>query len=131
MNRIRTTFLVSVGVLLLFTSPAFAQDKACLMEGISSFDFKEKKTKVEDCYQNNGVTRAQFKEICSGITQVETGMFSEPPTKITYMATCPSQSQGSCEKIYGQPVTRYHYKYDAKTLPGAKIACQSDGGKWK
>ena len=121
MNRIRTTFLVSVGLLFSFTGSTFARDNACLMEGVSSFDFEEKKINIEDCYQNNGVTRAQLKETCSGLTQVKTGMFSEPPTKITYLAACPSQSQGSCESIYGQPATRYHLSI----MPGSYLGQRS------
>ena len=129
MNRIRTTILVSIGLFFSFASSlVFAQGKACLMEG--SFSFGGQKTEIKDCLQNNGVPQAQFTKICDTLSRTAVAD-DVPPAKITYMATCPSQSQGSCEKIYGQPVTRYHYKYDAKTLPGAKIACQSDGGKWK
>ena len=128
MHQICTTVLASIGLFLSFTSPAFAQQKACLMEG--SISFGGQKTDIKDCLQNNGVPQAQFTELCSSLAQMGAALGGSP-AKITYMAACPSQSQGSCEGVFGGPMTSYYYKRDAKTLPDVKVGCNAQGGKWK
>ena len=128
MNRIRINVLASVGLLLSFTSQAFAQEKVCLMEGI--LPLGDEKIETKDCLQNNGVPQAQFTKICDTLSRTAVAD-DVPPAKITYMATCPSQSQGSCEGFLGRPMTNYYYKHDVESLPTIKAICQSQGGKWK
>lgn len=113
---------------LACSASAFAQDKACLMEG--SFTFAGQKTEIKDCLQNGGVPPAQFKETCSGLAQTAAAM-GGPPAKVSYMAACPAQPQGSCEGFFGKPMTSYYYKRDPQTLGQVKSSCTAQGGKWK
>ncbi|SFU85215.1 hypothetical protein SAMN05216350_106192 [Polaromonas sp. YR568] len=107
---------------------AFAQDKACLMEG--SFSIAGQKTEIKDCLQNGGVPTAQFKETCTGLAQTAAAM-GGPPAKVTYMGACPAQAQGSCEGFFGKPMTSYYYKREPQTLGQVKSSCIAQGGKWK
>jgi len=127
--------LKKFAVLLAFSSPflalsgvALAQEKACLMEG--SFAFGTAKTEIKDCLQNNGVPQKQFAETCDSLAQATT-VFGGPAAKVTYMAACPAQSQGSCAGFFGQPMTSYYYKRDAETLAASKSGCMAQGGKWQ
>ncbi len=127
--------LKKLAVLFAFSSPllalsgvALAQEKACLMEG--SFTVGTAKTEIKDCLQNDGVPQTQFVETCSGLAQATTA-FGGPAAKVTYMAACPAQSQGSCVGFFGQPMTSYYYKRNAKTLASSKSSCLAQGGKWQ
>ena len=46
MNQVRINVLASAGLLLSFTSQAFAQEKVCLMEGI--FPLGDEKIETKD-----------------------------------------------------------------------------------
>ena len=98
------------------------------MEG--SFSFGGQKTEIKDCLQNNGVPQGQFKKTCSSISESAAAL-GGPPAKITYMAACPTPSQGSCEGFFGQPMSGYYYKRDTATLADVKAGCKAQGGKWK
>lgn len=115
---------------LLATLPslASAQAKACLMEG--SITLGPEKTEIKDCLQNNGVAQAQFVETCNSLAQATTAL-GGPPAKVTFMASCPAQPQASCAGFFGQPMTSYYYKRDAKTLASSRTGCQAQGGKWQ
>lgn len=113
---------------LAFSSLANAQAKACLMEG--SFTLAGEKTEIKDCLQNNGVPQAQFTETCNSLAQATTA-FGGPPARVTFMVACPAQPQASCAGFFGQPMTSYYYKRDAKTLASSKTGCQAQGGKWQ
>lgn len=115
-------------LLLALPGVALAQEKACLMEG--SFTIGTVKTEIKDCLQNNGVPQTQFVETCSNLAQATTAL-GGPAARVTYMAACPAQPQGSCAGFFGQPMTSYYYKRDAKTLATSKSSCQSQGGKWQ
>jgi hypothetical protein len=114
--------------LAAFCAPALAQDKACLLEG--SFTFGGQTTEIKDCLQNGGVPAAQFKETCSSLPQATAAM-GGPAAKVTWLAACPPQPQGSCEGFFGQPMTSFYYKRDAKTLADSRSSCQAQGGKWR
>jgi hypothetical protein len=120
--------LVTYSSLLSLSGPTIAQEKACLMEG--SVTIGTEKTDIKDCLQNNGVAQSQFVETCSSLAQA-TAAFGGPAAKITYMAACPAQPQGACAGFFGQPMTSYYYKRDAKTLAISKSSCQAQGGKWQ
>ncbi|MEO8023748.1 hypothetical protein [Polaromonas sp.] len=114
--------------LLALSGVALAQEKACLLEG--SFTIGTAKTEIKDCLQNNGVPQTQFVETCGSLAQA-TKAFGGPAAKVTYMAACPAQSQGSCAGFFGQPMTSYYYKRDAKKLATSKSSCLAQGGKWQ
>ena len=124
----KLTMLFVVSSLLTVHGFSLAQQKACLMEG--SFTFGGQKAELKDCLQNNGVAQAQFVQTCDGLAQA-TAAFGGPAAKITYMAACPAQPQGSCAGFFGQPMTSYYYKRDAKNLADSKTSCQAQGGKWQ
>ena len=126
-KRFSTQFFISLSLLAL-GGTVFAQEKACLLEG--SFTFGAEKTEIKDCLQNNGVPQAQFVETCTSLAQA-TAAFGGPAAKITHMTGCPAPSQGSCAGFFGQPMTSYYYKRDAKTLATTKSSCLAQGGKWK
>jgi hypothetical protein len=127
--RLHKHFHLAIAALsLACAGSAFAQDKACLMEG--SFAIAGQKTEIKDCLQNGGVPPAQFKETCSGLAQTAAAM-GGPPAKVSYMAACPAQAQGSCEGFFGKPMTGYYYKRDPQTLGTVKSSCIAQGGKWK
>ena len=117
-----------VPALIALSCPAMAQDKACLLEG--SFTIGADRTEIKDCLQNNGVPKAQFVETCTSLAQATTAM-GGPAAKVTYLAACPAQSQGACIGFFGQPMTSYYYKRDAKLLATSKSGCVAQGGKWK
>lgn len=123
-----TALFAAASSLAAFPAPSMAQEKACLMEG--SFTFGAQKTEIKDCLQNNGVPQEQFVETCNSLGQA-TSALGGPPAKVTYMAACPPQPQGSCAGFFGQPMTSYYYKRDAKTLASSKSSCQAQGGKWQ
>lgn len=118
--------LVLIG--LLFTYPAFAQDKACLLEG--SFTMLGQTIEIKDCMQNNGVPQEQFVEICTGISSATTAM-GGPPATITWLGSCPASPQGVCEGLFGAPVSAYYYKREVESLDDVKQGCVDQGGSWR
>ncbi len=123
--RISNLYVITI---LAMSSQVMAEDKACLMEG--SFTLAGETTVIKDCLQNNGVAQSQFKGTCESLAQTTTA-FGGPAAKITYLASCPAQSQGICEGFFKQPMTSYYYKRDPKTLGSVKSSCQAQGGKWR
>jgi hypothetical protein len=114
---------VVAGLLLSVSSLSLAQGKACLME--ATFAIGTEKLEIKDCLQNEGVAQARFVQTCTSLAEAASG-------KVTYMAACPSQPQGSCATtLLGGPTTSYYYKRDANTLAISKSSCLAQGGKWK
>jgi hypothetical protein len=113
---------------LLLSCALFAADNACLMEG--DMTIGDQHIEIKDCLQNNGVDAKQFKEVCQSISNM-TVAIGGAPAKITYMDACPSKPQASCDGFFGQPMTSYYYKRDAKLLANSKKGCEMQGGKWK
>jgi len=110
---------------LTFSTFAFAEYKVCLIEG--KFTVAGKKMEIKDCLQNTGVPQEQFKKTCNVLAKTVTASGG----KITYMAACPEQPQGSCAGFFGAAITSYHYKRDAEDLAIAKRGCEAQGGKWE
>lgn len=127
MHRKILTLLLACPLLALSTA-AFAQEKACLIEG--SITMMGKKTEMKDCMENNGFPQAQFVEACNNMGKATAGL-GGPPAKVTFMAACPAQPQGACEGLFKQPLTGYYYKREAKLLATTKTSCVEQGGKWK
>ena len=105
-----------------------ASDKACLLEG--SFTLMKQKIVIKDCMQNGGLPQAQFVQNCQGVSQAAVSM-GGAPAKITYMAACPTPSLGTCEKLFGGPLTGFYYARDAQALKDTEASCKAGGGSWK
>jgi hypothetical protein len=86
--------------------------------------------RAKACLQNNGVTQAQFVETCNSLAKATTAL-GGPPAKVILMASRPVPAQASCTGFFGQPMTSYYYKRDAKTLASSRAGCQAHGGKWQ
>jgi hypothetical protein len=114
---------------MLLSNIAFAQQKACLLEG--SFTFGGKTTEIKDCIENNGVSQQQFEQMCSQLVQVTAAFPGGKPGTVTYMPACPAKPQGICDGIFGQPMAGFYYKRDPKTLGDVKQGCIAQGGKWQ
>jgi hypothetical protein len=106
---------------------AFAQERACLIEG--SMNVLGKRIDIRDCLQNDGIPKEQFLENCKGIAGAAAAM-GAPPSKITYLAACPAAAQASCKGLLGAPLSAFYYKQDAEALADAKKSCLGEGGKW-
>lgn len=104
-----------------------AQEKACLLEG--SITMGDMHQDIKDCLENHGVPVTQLKDTCGSLAQATTA-FGGPPAKITYLGACPPAPQGVCEGFFGQPLSSYYYKRDAKLLADSKTGCLAQGGKW-
>lgn len=111
---------------------SFAADNACLIEGnIVVFGTT---TPAKDCLENSGVPPERFKPICQSLIEASEKLaktFGGPPPKSTYLPACPTNAQASCVGFFGQPMTSYYYKRDAKSLAETKESCLAQGGKWR
>ena len=111
---------------------ALAADKACLIEGdIVVFG---KTTPTKDCLENSGVPDDRFKSVCQSLAQTSENLaktFGGPVPKTTYLQSCPPKATALCTGFFGQPMTSYYYKRDAKELAETKESCVAQGGKWK
>ena len=119
--------LVVASSLSIMVAPAFAEDRACLMEG--SFTMLGQTTEIKDCMDSGGVAKEQFVEACEGISNAAVA-FGAEPARITYLAACPDGAQGSCKGLFGSPMTAYYYKRDAETLADTKNGWVAQGGEW-
>ena len=111
---------------------ALAADKACLIEGNIVVFGKSMPTK--DCLENSGVPDDRFKSVCQSLVQTSENLaktFGGPAPKTTYLQSCPPKATASCLGFFGQPMTSYYYKRDAKELAETKESCVAQGGKWK
>ncbi|XZG69525.1 hypothetical protein ACTSKR_12815 [Chitinibacteraceae bacterium HSL-7] len=109
-----------------------AADKGCLIEGDIVIGGKTKPTK--DCLENSGVPDDQFKSVCQSLSQASEHLakaLGSPPPKTTYLPSCPAKATASCLGFFGQAMTSYYYKRDAKDLAETKESCVAQGGKWK
>jgi hypothetical protein len=115
---------------LLAAAPLLAQasDKACLLEG--SFSMMGQKIVIKDCMQNNGMPQAQFVQNCQGASQAAASM-GGAPAKITYLAACPTPARGTCDKLFGGPLSGHYYLQDAQALKDTEAGCKAGGGTWK
>jgi hypothetical protein len=77
------TKLTLVSLTLACHLSAFAQQRACLVEG--SITVFGKKTEIKDCLQNDGIPKEHFLDSCNGIAQ-SAAAIGAPPAKITYLA---------------------------------------------
>ena len=127
--------VIKFAVLILASATsigALAADKACLIEGdIVIFG---KTTPTKDCLENSGVPDDRFKSVCQSLAQTSENLaktFGGPAPKTTYLQSCPKKATASCLGFFGQPMTSYYYKRDAKELAETKESCVAQGGKWK
>jgi hypothetical protein len=127
--------LIKIAAVILTSAAsicAIAADKACLIEGdIVVFG---KTTPTKDCLENSGAPDDRFKSVCQSLAQTSENLakaFGGPPPKTTYLPSCPPKATASCLGFFGQPMTSYYYKRDAKELAETKESCVAQGGKWK
>jgi hypothetical protein len=114
----------------LLASPLLAQasDRACLLEG--SFTLMGKTVPIKDCMLNQGMPAAQFVQNGQGVSRSAAALGAQP-AKITYLAACPAAARGSCESLFGEPLTGYYYARDAQALKDTEASCRAGGCTWK
>lgn len=119
---------VCVTVICLGNASAYAQGKACLLEG--TFKFGSQSTVISDCLENRGVPDGQFKQMCEGMSQF-TVVDQTFKAKLTYLPACPAKAQGVCEGIFEMPLDAHYYKREPKTLEDTKKSCLAQKSKWR
>ena len=85
---------------------------------------------IKDSMQNGGLPQAQFAQNCQGVSQSAAAL-GGAPAKITYLAACPTPSQGSCEKLLGGPRTGFHHALAAQALKDTEASYKAGGASWK
>lgn len=123
MKHIYTAF-----ALLAFSFNASAEDRACTIEG--TLTVMEQRIHSKDCIELNADTDLSIlKTMCEGIADAGKHFGGNAGT-ITYSATCPRPSQGSCANMAQQPMTTYYYAREEDDLPNVAQSCQLMGGTW-
>ena len=128
MRKRRKTLHVLALMVLLIAGAVDAEERACLLEG--SITLGDIHQEIRDCLENHGVPATQLKDSCASLAQAP-AVLGGPRAKITYLPACPPAPQGVCEGFFGQPLSSYYYKRDAKLLADSKTGCLAQGGKWK
>ncbi|KRG86846.1 hypothetical protein ABB33_02530 [Stenotrophomonas acidaminiphila] len=101
---------------------------ACMIAG--EFQLFGQVIRSRDCVQTAGAaTEAQLKRVCEGLAQTSAQMGGKAG-EITYMDACPSPSQGSCRRLFGQDFDGYYYERSADDLAGLPASCAQGGGTW-
>jgi hypothetical protein len=107
-----------------------APTSACVLEG--KLLIGAKLADVKDCVQKNDdrMTEAMLQQACDGLSNAGRA-FGGSPAKITYLAACPSNPQGSCTGISGGALSFSYYKRSPTDLAETKTSCAAVGGIWK
>ena len=113
----------------LFSPPSVAKDSACLIEG--SFKIMGKTISSKDCVQSDPKeSEATFKASCKKLAD-SAKMFGGKAGNITYMATCPTPSQGICAGFARGTRDAYYYARSPSDLKNLPSSCSMSGGRWK
>ena len=116
-------------VVALFSQPSVAKDSACLIEG--SFKIMGKTIYSKDCVQSDpSESEATFKSSCKKLAD-SAKIFGGKAGNVTYMATCPTPSQGICVGFAGGTRDAYYYARSPSDLKNLPSSCSKSGGRWK
>lgn len=104
------------------------QSQACMIAG--EFNVLGKTIRSRDCVQLAGASsEAELKQVCEGLANTSAQMGGKAG-QITYMAACPSPSQGSCKRLFGLAFDGYYYQRSAEDLAELPNSCAQGGGSW-
>ncbi len=117
--RIQMSTLSMIGV-LFFCNLAHA-NKACLLEGKGTM--MGIKLDIKDCVQNAGLSEANFKAQCEGMSQAAVAM-GGPAAKITYLASCPVPFQAKCDNTKTAKTIFFYYKRAADEAASLQSGCE-------
>lgn len=76
----------------------------------------------KDCVQNAGLSEANFKAQCEGLSQAVVEM-GGPAAKITYLASCPEPFQAKCDNTKTAKTIFFYYKRAADEAAGLESGC--------
>lgn len=76
----------------------------------------------KDCVQNAGLSEANFKAQCEGLSQAVVEM-GGPAAKITYLASCPVPFQAKCDNTKTAKTIFFYYKRAADEAAGLESGC--------
>ena len=116
-------------VAALVSQPSVAKDSACLIEG--SFKIMGKTINSKDCVQSDpSESEATFKSSCKKLAD-SAKIFGGKAGNITYLATCPTPSQGICAGFARGTRDAYYYARSPSDLKNLPSSCSKSGGRWK
>ena len=96
-------------------------NEACLLEAKGSI--MGIPLDAKDCVQNAGLSEANFKAQCEGMSQAAVAM-GGPAAKITYLASCPEPFQAKCDNTKSAKTIYFYYKRAADEAAGIQAGCE-------
>ncbi len=105
-----------------------ATTQACMIAG--EFTIMGNTLRSRDCMQTNAASGdGDLKPLCEGLAQTSAQMGGKAG-EVTYMAACPSPSQGSCKGLFGGKFDGHYYERSAEDVAGLPASCEMGGGTW-
>jgi hypothetical protein len=106
-----------------------SEERACLLE--SSITIQNQTTDIKDCAQSDGsLSNVDLRQYCEALSNIGASLGAQP-AKITYMKSCPANSQGSCTGASLLPSGITAFYYLRPTISSVKASCVNAGGTWK